>query len=304
MEIVDGQLHANQFGPNWKTVGLEATLLATIIAMDAVGVKAAVLDEYVGQDKNFNMLPGHYEANGAYRPERPFSELAMRTYPDRFAWVSRVDPRDPEVKDVVAALRLQPGCIGLRVHAGFDGAVWRDELWETGGYNELFEACEINQVPISIMIAPRPETLKPYLERFPALPFIIDHIGVTWPAIDATPTERYRRLDPVRAMADYPNAYLKWAHIERLAAEPYPYLDAASHFRKVVDAYGAERVLWASDHTQAKKEGLSPHPAPYSHSLHYILDSNLFSSAEKEWLLGKATRTVHSWHAPKTTSES
>src|SRR5260370_27243062 len=77
MEIVDGQLHANQFGPNWKTVGLEATLLATIIAMDAVGVKAAVLDEYVGQDKNFNMLPGHYEANGAYRPERPFSELAM-----------------------------------------------------------------------------------------------------------------------------------------------------------------------------------------------------------------------------------
>ena len=77
MEIVDGQLHANQFGPNWKTVGLEATLLATIIAMDAVGVKAAVLDEYVGQDKNFHMLPGHYEANGAYRPERPFSELAM-----------------------------------------------------------------------------------------------------------------------------------------------------------------------------------------------------------------------------------
>lgn len=295
MEIVDGQLHANQLGPHWQSEDLALTLTATIIAMDAVGVHAAILDEYAGRDEKYNMLPGHYEKSGAFRPERPFSTLAVSTYPERFGWVSRVDPQDPDIDAVVAGLRLQPGCIGIRVHAGIDGAVWRDEAWLDGGYDRLFKACEANQVPVSIMVAPRVTTLKHYVEKFPDLAFIIDHIGITWPAIDTPPTERYRRLDDVRAMSQYPNTYLKWAHIERLAAEPYPYPDAMPHFRKIVDAYGAERVLWASDHTQSKKPELSPHPAPYSHSLHYILDSDLFSKSEKAWLLGKTARAVHKW---------
>jgi hypothetical protein len=67
------------------------------------------------------------------------------------------------------------------------------------------------------------------------------------------------------------------------------------HFRKVVDAFGPERILWASDHTQAVKAGLSPHPAPYSHSLHYLRDTDVFSAAEKEWLLGRTVRTVLNW---------
>lgn len=297
MEIVDGQLHANQFGPNWEAADLETTLTATIIAMDAVGVGAAIIDEYTGRDDKFNMLPGHYHSNGAYRPDRPFSRLAVETYPDRFAWISRVDPADSEMDAVVGGLRSQPGCVGIRVHAGFDGAVWRDERWLTGEYDALFTACQVHGVPVAVMAAPRLETLEPYIQRFPDLPFIIDHIGVTWPSADTAPTERYRRLDPVRRLADYPNTYLKWSHIERLAAEPYPYADALPHFRKVVDAYGAERVLWASDHTQAKKSGLSPHPAPYSHSLHYILDSNLFSTSEKQWLLGRTATTVHGLRA-------
>jgi L-fuconolactonase len=295
MNIVDGQLHANQIGPHWQTADLETTLNATVVAMDAVGVHAAVLDEFTGLDDNYHMLPGSYHANGAWRPERPFSELAAATYPDRFVWLTRVDPHDPDLEEQVAGVHAKPGCAGIRVHAGFDGGVWRDPSFLQGGYNDLFAACEARRVPVFIMITPRLDTLEPYLKRFPELPFIIDHIGVSWPAADASPTERYARLDPVRALSQYGNAYLKWSHVERLAAEPYPYPDLMPHFRKVVDAFGAERILWASDHTQAVKSGLSPHPAPYSHSLHYLLDSDVFSAAEKEWLLGRTVRTVLNW---------
>jgi predicted TIM-barrel fold metal-dependent hydrolase len=145
------------------------------------------------------------------------------------------------------------------------------------------------------MVTPRPDTLAPYLQRFPDLPFIIDHIGIAWPAPDTPPTERYRRLEPIRELSKYPNLHLKWSHIERLAADPYPYPDLIPHFRTIVDAYGPERILWASDHTQAIKQELSPHPAPYSHSLHYLLDADAFSHAEKEWILGRTTRTVLRW---------
>jgi predicted TIM-barrel fold metal-dependent hydrolase len=295
MEIIDGQLHANQIGPNWRDVGLDATLDATIVAMDAVGVHAAVLDEFTGLDDKHHMLPGDYHSNGAWRPERPFSELAAATHPDRFVWLTRVDHKDPDLKEIVAGVRLRPGCASIRVHAGFDGCVWRDPDFLEGGYNEMFAACEANQVPVFIMITPRLDTLEPYLERFPQLPFIVDHIGISWPDADASAAERYARLDPVRALSQYGNAYLKWSHIERLAADPYPYPDLIPHFRKVVDAYGPERVVWASDHTQAVKEGLSPHPAPYSQSLHYLLDSDEFSATEKEWLLGKAVCAVLRW---------
>jgi hypothetical protein len=69
------------------------------------------------------------------------------------------------------------------------------------------------------------------------------------------------------------------------------------HARRNVYAFGPGRVLWASDHTQAVKPGLSPHPAPYSHSLDYLRDSPAFSRAEKEWLLGRTVRTVLGWSA-------
>jgi predicted TIM-barrel fold metal-dependent hydrolase len=295
MKIIDGQLHANQIGPRWQEADLEATLDATVVAMDAVGVHGAVLDEFTGLDDRFHMLPGSYHANGAWRPERPFSELAVARYPDRFVWLSRVDHKDPALEEMVAGLRRKPGCVGIRVHAEYDGNTWRDPEFEQGGYSRLFAACEAEQVPVFIMVTPRAETLEPYLRKFPDLTFVIDHIGIAWPAADTAPTERYARLDKIRRLAEYGNLHLKWSHVERLAAEPYPYPDLVPHFRKVVDAYGPERILWASDFTQAVKPGLSPHPAPYSHSLHYLLDSSAFSAAEKEWMLGRTVRTVVNW---------
>ncbi|WP_425568679.1 amidohydrolase family protein [Nonomuraea antimicrobica] len=248
MEIVDGQLHANQIGPNWQEADLDTTLNATIVAMDAVGVHAAVRDEFTGLDDEFHMLPGAYHANGGRRPERPFSRLAVSKYPDRFVWLRRVDHTAPDLAGLITGLHTQPGCAGIRVHAGFDGNTWRDLAFERGGYNDLFAACEATQVPVFIMVTPRVETLKPYLRRFPDLTFVIDHLGIAWPQADTPPTERYRRLDLARALSKYAN--LKWSHVERLAGEPYPYRDLIPHFRKVVDAYGAERVLWASDHTR------------------------------------------------------
>jgi predicted TIM-barrel fold metal-dependent hydrolase len=91
-------------------------------------------------------------------------------------------------------------------------------------------------------------------------------------------------------MAKYPNLAIKWCHAPaRLSEEPYPHADTVGHLRRVIDAFGAERVMWASDYTESR-----PH-FTWAQSLHYLLYSSLLSETEKEWVLGRSVRQILSW---------
>ena len=57
MDIVDSQVHFNLLGD----------LEAGIAAMDAVGVKSLVYDEFWGFDEKSRILPGYELPNGAFR---------------------------------------------------------------------------------------------------------------------------------------------------------------------------------------------------------------------------------------------
>ena len=64
---------------------------------------------------------------------------------------------------------------------------------------------------------------------------------------------RIAQLDAVVDLAQYPNLALKWCHAPaRLSGEPYPHRDVLPHLRRVIDAYGVEHVMWASDYTQSR----------------------------------------------------
>jgi predicted TIM-barrel fold metal-dependent hydrolase len=164
-----------------------------------------------------------------------------------------------------------------------------------GEYDRLFATAEKHHVPVFILLSGYVDLLRPYALRFPNLQFIIDHIGVEWPEPDAPASVRYARLDPVLAMSDFPNVALKWAHVERLAADSYPFRDAMPHLRRLVDAFGADRVMWASDATQTK-DPARPHQATWAQLLHHLLDSELFSDDEKEWMLGRTVRSLLRWN--------
>ncbi|MDE1995739.1 MAG: hypothetical protein KGI75_24785, partial [Rhizobiaceae bacterium] len=96
MEIIDAQVHANQFGID-TAVGI----------MDALGVNGAVIDEWPWVQFR---LP-----NGAWRHEFPKAQAFVRAHPSRFAYVGRVDPLDPEMKDIMVDMRDWPGLLALRV---------------------------------------------------------------------------------------------------------------------------------------------------------------------------------------------
>ena len=122
MQIVDSQLHGNRLGSNWQSVPFEVTMDRVVAGMDALGISAAVLDEYIAVDADGNVLPGSVHRDGHWRPKRPFSELAVSRHPNRFAYVSRMDRHDPALPRLMVDLVATPGLLGLRVHYG-TGAV-------------------------------------------------------------------------------------------------------------------------------------------------------------------------------------
>jgi predicted TIM-barrel fold metal-dependent hydrolase len=102
------------------------------------------------------------------------------------------------------------------------------------------------------------------------------------------------QLDQVLDLARYPNLALKWSHAPSLLSEePYPYRDVLPQLRRSIEAFGVERVLWASDYTQARAETNQA----WAQMLYYLLDSDQLASNEKEWILGRSVRRLLNWNA-------
>ena len=303
MEIIDAQVHLNMLLPDWQNVDLDVAIEAGIAAMDAVGIDKVLIAESWGFDAHMRPARATVLRNGAIRMQFPFSERAMMLHPDRFVSLRRVDHRDPELERLVAEVRSQPGALCLRVVPILDtGEV---DAFERGEFEPLFAAAEAQGVPIFASLPGRGQMLVRYVREFPKVQVILDHtgVGVEPPRIGSVaptlarsvvPTleARVAQLDQVVELAQYPNLALKWCHAPaRLSAEPYPHRDVLPHLRRVIDAYGVERVMWASDYTQSRHT----FGRPWAEALHYLLDSDQLSETEKEWLFGRSLRQALSW---------
>ena len=303
MEVVDAQVHLNQLVADWQTADPDSIIATAITTMDAIGIGKVLIAESRGFTANMEPALGPALPNGAIRAEFPFSERAVAMHPDRFGYLVRIDVRDPDLERLVAEVRTRPGALCLRVVPIVDtGEV---ERFARGELEPLFAAAERHGVPIFASLPGRGHMLVRYLEQFPRLQVILDHtgVGVEPPRVgtvaptlarSVVPTlaARVAQLDQVIDLARYPNLALKWCHAPaRLSAEPYPHRDVLPLLRRVIDAFGVERVMWASDYTQSR----STFGRPWAEQLYYLRDSDQLSDVEKEWLLGKTVRTLLRW---------
>jgi predicted TIM-barrel fold metal-dependent hydrolase len=301
MEIVDAQVHVNRMVPGWQTADPDGVLDCAIAAMDAVGIDTVLLAESWGYDSHMLPVRSQLLPNGASRSDFAFSRHAVARFPTRFGYLVRIDARDPELERLVADVRTQEGGLCMRVIPRPEkGEI---DTFREGGFEPLFAVAEQYSVPIFIALHKNVDLLVPYLRKFPRLWVILDHCGVgVAPPVQGevapelarlvTPTlpERVAELDQVIQLAGHSNLALKWCHAPaRLSAESYPYADVFRHLRRVIDAFGAERVMWASDYTESRSD------QTWAQSLHYLRYSDLLSDTEKQWLLGKSVRHVLNW---------
>jgi L-fuconolactonase len=266
MAIIDGQVHLNHLG-----------LDACLGAMDAVGVDGAIIDQYPPV--------GTRLANGAYGYSFAISEEAVERYSARFSYVARIDNRDPQRDKLIAEARSHKGCLGLRVDQPS-----RAEL-KDNGYGAFFRAVMDHNVPTWVVLPGRLAELHSYLQAMPELPLIVDHAGLL-EREDNSRSDPFRGIDALLELARYPKVAVKWGHVTEWSAKPFPYDDALAQLRRVVDAFGASRVLWESDWTQSL--GFQT----LAEMFFSIQLSDRFSSEEKDYLLGRAALEVMRWDRP------
>jgi L-fuconolactonase len=104
-----------------------------------------------------------------------------------------------------------------------------------------------------------PDQLPALLElpaRLPELRIVLNHLGF-FPhdmRVDAHGRPRFEdplppeRVEAVLSLARHENVHVMLSGQYALSAQDWPYRDLDSLIRRLADAYGAGRLLWASDH--------------------------------------------------------
>jgi L-fuconolactonase len=258
--------------------------------MDAAGVDALVIDEWLGHDEQGRMAPGH-DIPGGYRNTFDLSAFVCERYPERFSFLSRIDYTDPDPDEAMAELAATPGMRCLRISP----MPWLPEMdaFRAGKFAHLFEAAQRHGLPVFVWSngSELPHLVQ-YLERFPDLQIILDHLGTGSPLPEERGPERYAELDAVAELGRrYDNLAVKWSTTESQSAEPWPYRDMFPYLLRALEAFGRERILWASDWSQHKLQ------QTWAQSFYWILESDELSATDKEWILGRSLRTILRWPA-------
>jgi predicted TIM-barrel fold metal-dependent hydrolase len=295
MDILDSQVH---LGP-----GGAAEMVA---AMDALGIRSVLVDEWWMGTPGLPYY-GVGEGRKGIRTTSPTAELAAWTYPGRFSYLVRIDPRDPDMKTVIRFVRDADHARALRISPGMTRADLKD--FADGVYDEVFAHASEYGLPIFLQIAGHADLLERVVRKYPDSRIVICHCGMPpgaklWPIFaqmegEPDSAEYWRKVGEtpldesfgkVLRAAEHPQVALKWAHAPVMFdAAGYPNLAARPFLRKALDAFGADRVMWASD-ISANQTGES-----WAELIFAIAENPELTAEEREWVLGRTARKWLDW---------
>lgn len=272
IEVIDAQVHIwknegpdNPWRPEWRGYahrsGISPTAEGLLEEMDAAGVDRAVL-----------VVPtfGGDEANNEE------AGAAAGRCPRRLAVMGRLDITSPQ-PEAIANWTARPGMLGIRLTFGRGAS----RHWLTDGTADWFwPAAEKAGLPLMVSCPGHAADLVPVLERHPELRLIVDHAGL--PA-GQPPGAMERLIEQVFPLARFPGAAVKASAFPYFAGEPYPFPAAQRSTRKLVEAFGAERVFWGTDLTR----GL---PCSYAAAVRYLAEQGGLEDDHLESVMGKALR--------------
>jgi L-fuconolactonase len=274
-EITDAQIHvwrADAPDRPWPAGGQQLTHRAVplgaeevIERLDEAGVSRAVL------------VPPSWEGD-----RNDVALDAARRYPDRFAVMGRID-----VSAGPDAARLEtwpsvPGLLGGRLTFHRTPA----RQWLTDGTaNWVWGEAERVGIPLMIYAPALTDLIAGVADSHPTLKIIIDHLNLS---TEVKGDDLEPLLRPVLALADFSNVAVKVSALPCSVDDRYPFPSLHRPVRQVIDAFGADRVLWGSD--------LSRLSCPYQEWVRFFTDQpDLWSPEEVEMVLGGAASQWLGW---------
>ena len=288
-ELVDAQVHAwsrsddprYPWDPDFDIGPLapEEPVDQVIEDMNGVGVDAAILAG-----------PSMYASDNSYGID------AARRYPDRLALVARPDYLSPDHKERLAELYAEPTVIGIRMGARNNAAPFAAD----GVFEPMFAAAEELGVPVCTFLGSNTIwALDDVAQRHPDLKIVVDHLSLDAPPwlIPEPGPAPFERLPDLLALAKHANVYPKLTAIPALSNEPYPFRDIWDPVLRVVDAFGAERVMWGTDYNRTSLLHT------YQEAVDYLKEIDSLDDATRETLYSRSVRLVFDWPPERQPSE-
>jgi predicted TIM-barrel fold metal-dependent hydrolase len=216
-----------------------------------------------------------------YKYDNRYLEDVLKKYPGKFQGVCRVDPLDPAAPDHLSQLTAR-GFRGVRLSpAGNASGDWfRGPLMPP-----LWKRCAQLKVPMTVLapIARMPDVAR-LLEKTPDLTVVIDHMA-------DCPIDQPEELEKLIALKRYPNVFVKISHTWSISKQPYPWLDAQQYVKRLHQAFGPRRLMWATDWPIVETV------STYTRALSVVRDEMRFLNADDlRWILSKTVEKV--WPFP------
>ncbi len=197
----------------------------------------------------------------------------MHKYPGVFSGVGRVD-ESADARETMRALARQ-GVRGFRIVSGDQspdqwlGGEGMTAMWKCGA-DEGLAICPL----MNPQFLP---ALDAMCQKFPQTPVVVDHFA----RIGADGQVRARDLDNLCGLARHKGLRVKLSAFYALGKKQSPYLDLAPMIRRLLDAFGPERLMWASD---SPFQVIGGHH--YADSVDLIRQRlDFLTAADRDWLL-------------------
>lgn len=282
MPIVDAQVHV------WAAPTLQRPWVpgAESLAEGRMSYGVEELDEDMrsaGVDAAVLVPPGAWEGY--------WNDLvldAATRLPRRFAAMVNLDPVAAGAPEQLAQLLEHPAAKGVRL--GLSQGE-RREAFVRGELDWLWRDLQARRVPTAIFVPGLLHVAEDVARRHPELPLALCHCGMN-----------LRRLNPdvegvvdsLVRLARWPNVSVKASALPLQSALPYPFEDLHAAIRRVVDAFGPDRVFWGSDHTRLPTH--SEGGADYRQSRMLFTDQLPFlDPAARALVLGDALKRWLDW---------
>jgi len=164
--------------------------------------------------------------------------------PGTLSVVAMINERTPNLKERLGDLRDQ-GARGIRIgptkHADRTLNVDPPNWLKAPGMQLLWKHAAALNVALCPLLGPDfLDTLDPMCEQHPDTAVAIDHFG----HIDMTKPETVASLT---RLAKHPNVYVKVSGFYKFGDKHAPYEDVEPMIKRVFDAFGPDRLIWASD---------------------------------------------------------
>jgi L-fuconolactonase len=215
---------------------------------------------------------------GAYEYDNNYAADCARNHPQRFASVVIVDQRQPDAPERLDYWVKERGARGLRLVTTTEPETLLDDPQTF----PIWQRAASLRIPICIMTRfHQVGRLPAVLERFPDVTVALDHLGA--PRLSGGPP--YEGLQPLFELMRFANLYLKFSS-ETLYAARRGQSNSREFFSRMLDSFGARRLMWGSNFP-------ATHDRPLKEQLALAQEDLSFVPAEEQrWLFSETALSL------------